>query len=166
MQYSIPGNMTDKEWNRYIADCYLILNAGDNDETLYPDSFLYKTDYKENNFIIDFAFKFYTQLDTLKVRNFALPNIYPIPYFESFDFGLGDVEEKYWYEPGVEMVSNKYNIPEDLEVFVFKAGHGDYWKVKCDIMRPETLGQWKNGYSSGVAISKNHNMIVYWMMAW
>jgi len=38
--------------------------------------------------------------------------------------------------------------------------------LKADWDRPKTLGEWKNGYSCGIAISRKRNMIVYWMKAW
>jgi hypothetical protein len=165
MQTYVPDHLNYQE-NTFKAEHYLILSMGDEIQNFYPDKFIYKTSYNDENFIIDQAFRFYTQLDTLKIRNVALSGLYPIPYFENFDFGLGDVEEKYMYEPDIEAISNKYIIPKDLEVFVIKAGKGDYWKLKSDGERPETLEDWKYGYSCGIAISKKSNVAVYWMTIW
>lgn len=161
----VPDHLNYQE-NLFKAEHYLILSMGDEIENFYPEKFIYKTNYNDENFIIDLGFRYYTQLDTLKIRNVALSGFYPVPYFESFDFGLGDVEEEYWYDEDIEAISNKYNIPEDLEVFVIKAGKGDYWKVKSNEKRPETLTDWKYGYSSGIAISKKSNIVAYWMIIW
>lgn len=167
MLYTIPADMEKyKEHNNYISENYLVLKIKDDILNYYPDSILFKTNYSGDNFIIDLGFRFYTQLDTLKIRNVARPDSYPIPYFEDFDFGFGDEPLTYWDNQGNESVANKYNIPDDLEVYVLKAKNGDFWKVKCDIFRPESLEVWKNGCSSGIAISKKRNIVVYWMMAW
>ncbi|KJF44166.1 hypothetical protein LH29_01160 [Draconibacterium sediminis] len=134
-------------------------------EEFYPDTFLYKTKYDRLNFILDDSFSYYQYTDTLKTRNVVQPDAYPIPYFERHDFGLG-FERIDLRGSGVTLVRDRHNVPEDLEVFVFKAGYGNFWEIEFEQDRPDTLGNWKNGYSSGIAISKELNMAIYWMMAW
>jgi len=164
MEASIPTKIFDSE-SVFSAYTILILGMGEDSLSLYPKTFIYKTKYTNRNFIIDDGFSYYTYFDTLKLRNVALPGAYPIPYFEDFDFGLGskrfDLRSR-----GILMVIDKHYVPDDLEVFVLKARHGYFWKLKFDQERPETLGEWKNGYSCGIAISKKRNMIIYWMKAW
>jgi len=157
--------------NTYYPDSYhtgfvyLVLKMGEDSLSLSPKTYIFKTKYTEQNFIIDDGFSYYMYFDTLKFRNNALSGTYPIPYFEDFDFDLGS--ERIDLRPlGMHMVIDKYYVPEDLEVFVLKAGHGYFWKLKADFKRPETLGEWKNGYSCGIAISKKCNRIIYWMKAW
>lgn len=164
MEARIPINKFNSE-STYSGYSYLFLDMGKDSLSLYPDKYIYKTLYKKTNFIIDDSFSYYKYTDTLKLRNVALPGAYPIPYFEDFDFGLGS-ERFDLRSLGIHLVIDKYNVPEDLEVFVLKAGHGYFWKLTFDQKRPETLGDWKNGYSCGIAISKKRNMIVYWMKAW
>lgn len=164
MLLKIPNN-TYYLGSYYIGFSFLILKMEGDSLGLYPKSYVYKTLYTNRNFIIDVAFSNYKYTDTLKQRNVALPGAYPIPYFEDLDFGLGserfDLRTK-----GIDLVVDKNNVPDDLEVFVLKTGYGFFWKLKFDQDRPITLGDWKNGYSCGIAISKKNNMIVYWMMAW
>jgi hypothetical protein len=160
----IPINKFDPE-STYSGYTYLFLDMGKDSLLLYPKTYIYKTSYTNRNLIIDDSFSYYKYSDTLKLRNVDIRGAYPIPYFEDFDFSLGsktiDLRSL-----GIHLMIEKYNVPEDLEVFVLKAGHGFFWKLKFEQKRPETLGEWKNGYSCGIAISKKRNMIVYWMKAW
>ena len=149
----------------YTGFVYLVLKMGEDSLSLYPKSYIYKTQYNSRNFILDDTFKYYKYYDTLKLRNVDIAGAYPIPYFINFDFGLGS--ERFDLRPlGMLMVIDKYYVPDDLEVFVLKAEHGYFWKKKFDLERPNTLGIWKNGYSCGIAISRKSNMIIYWMKAW
>jgi len=149
----------------YTGFVYLVLKMGEDSLSLYPKSYIYKTQYNSRNFILDDSFKYYKYYDTLKLRNVDIAGAYPIPYFINFDFGLGS--ERFDLRPlGMLMVIDKYYVPDDLEVFVLKAEHGYFWKKKFDLERPNTLGIWKNGYSCGIAISRKSNMIIYWMKAW
>lgn len=147
---------------------YLIASVemGGNYQRFYPDTFIYKSNYKDLNFIVDNSFKNYIYYDTARLRNVFQPDAYPIPYFEDFDFNLGSEKIEFITDTNVDLVFDKYIVPEDLEVFVLKVGIGDFWKIKCEEYRPETLEEWKNGYSSGVAISRELNIVLYWMMAW
>ncbi len=164
IEYCIPTKIFDPESN-YFTDLLLILDMAEGSKEFYPDTFIYKTPYRDLNFIVDGSFSYYQYYDTLTVRNVVRPNAYPIPYFGNYDFGLG-AERIDLRSSGILMVIDKYNVPEDLEVFVLKAGYGNFWKIKINNERPATLGNWKNGYSCGVAISKELNIVVYWMMAW
>ena len=149
----------------YTGYVYLVLKMGEDSLSLYPKSYIYKTQYNSRNFILDDSFKYYKYYDTLKLRNVDIAGAYPIPYFIDFDFGLGS--EKFDLDHfGFPISVDVNNVPDDLEVFVLKAEHGYFWKKKFDLERPNTLGIWKNGYSCGIAISRKSNMIIYWMKAW
>ncbi len=160
----IPTKTFDPE-SVYSAYLFLFISIRDNINVVYPKTFISKTNYLEPNFIIDDSFGYYKYYDKTKVRNIALPGKYPIPYFENFDFGLG-FERTDLRNSGILLINDKYNVPEDLEVYVLKAGSGYFWEIEFEQERPKTLGKWKNGYSSGIAISKKLNLAVYWMMAW
>jgi hypothetical protein len=164
MQFTIPTRVYYPESN-HIGYLYLMLHRGGDSLSLYPKTFIYKTKYINRNFIIDDGFSYYKYFDTLKLRNVALPQAYPIPYFEDLDFGLGS-ERIDLRSTGILMVIDKNNVPDDLEVFVLKAGPGYFWKWKAEWDRPETLKEWKNGYSCGIAISRKCNIVVYWVKAW
>jgi len=164
MEFTIPSNIYYKD-SYHTGFVYLMLHMGEDSLSLYPKTYIYKTHYTDRNFIIDDGFSYYNYFDTLKLRNVALPEAYPIPYFEDLDFGLGS-ERIDLRSRGILMVIDKQNVPNDLDVFVLKAGYGYFWKLKADWERPETLGIWKNGYSCGIAISRKCNMIVYWSKVW
>jgi hypothetical protein len=164
MEGCIPIKTENKE-NTHAGYTFLFLNMGEDSKALYPKKYIYKTYYANQNFIVDDSFDYYKYTDTLNLRNVAHYGLYPIPYFEYFDFGLGSLRFDF-RSSGVPAIIDKYNVPDDLEVFVIKAGHVYFWKLKFEQERPESLGVWKNGYSSGIAISEKLNMIVYWMKAW
>ena len=164
IMFTIPDTTYSSD-DYYTGYVYLVLKMGEDSLSLYPKSYIYKTQYNSRNFILDDSFKYYKYYDTLKLRNVDIAGAYPIPYFIDFDFGLGS--ERFDLRPlGMLMVIDKYYVPDDLEVFVLKAEHGYFWKKKFDLERPNTLGIWKNGYSCGIAISRKSNMIIYWMKAW
>lgn len=162
--FTIPDTTYSSE-DHYTGFVYLVLKMGEDSLSIYPKSYIYKTHYKNKNFILDDSFNYYKYYDTLNIRNVKIPSTYPIPYFIDFEFGLGS--ERFDLRPlGIQMVIDKYFVPEDLEVFVIKAEHGYFWRKKFDLQRPETLGEWKNGYSCGIAISRKRSIIVYWMKVW
>jgi hypothetical protein len=157
--------MYTAEGLHYTGFVYLVLKMGEDSISLYPKSYIYKTQYNSRNFILDDSFKYYKYYDTLKLRNVDIAGAYPIPYFIDFDFGLGSERfdlDRFGFHISVDI----NNVPDDLEVFVLKAEHGYFWKKKFDLERPNTLGIWKNGYSCGIAILRKSNMIIYWMKAW
>ena len=94
------------------------------------------------------------------------PNKFPIPYFEKMDFKLGTKESKKTIVGGQAYIDKTYIIPKDLKVYVISAEPGNFWKVDCKENRPETLKDWKNGYSRGIAISEKEHLVVFWVMIW
>jgi len=164
IMFTIPDKTYSSD-DYYTGFVYLVLKMGEDSLSLYPKSYIYKTQYNSRNLILDDSFKYYKYYDTLKLRNVDIAGAYPIPYFIDFDFGLGSERfdlDRFGFPISVDV----NNVPDDLEVFVLKAEHGYFWKMKFDLERPNTLGIWKNGYSCGIAISKKRNMIIYWMKAW
>ncbi|WP_282016089.1 hypothetical protein [Marinifilum flexuosum] len=162
---SPPSCPPSFECRKQFGEVYLITTRDTITEKWIKENYLYKTEYQsEDNIIIN--------LPELKFDRFPIEkcnkefnNKYPIPYFESYDFNLGEKEfekiidgEKYW--------DYVYTIPNDLEVYVIQGESGNYWKKKCNENRPETLKKWKNGYSKGIAVSKEKEMMIYWIMVW
>lgn len=80
--------------------------------------------------------------------NFSRDGNLPIPYFESLDQG--------W----------EGSFPRDLQVFIVDAKADNLWIEECNERRPETLGEWINGYSKGYAISEEQSLIIFWVLVW
>ena len=89
-KFSYPTKNFDPDIH-YFIDGVLLLNMGENFKIFYPDTFIYKTNYSDSNFIVDGSFSYYQYYDTLKILNISKPKMYPIPFFENYDFGLDSV---------------------------------------------------------------------------
>ncbi len=127
--------------------------------------FIYKTYYQRDSLIIINQNILAEGIFPVEKCNKAYPEAYPIPYFEHYKFDLGYQDEK--KAVGEHTYYNtKYITPVDLEVYVVDAKAGDFWKVNCNEKRPESLKEWKHGYSRGIATSEKENIIVYWTMIW
>lgn len=63
-------------------------------------------------------------------------------------------------------IVNKTRLPKDFDIYVFDAEPGIYWNQ--DLLKPSRSmpEKWKNGYSKGVAISKEKTEIIYWVIIW
>ncbi len=120
--------------------------------------------YSSDNTIINLTDLKHNYFPVNKCNKFV-PNTKPIPYFEDYDFNLGfkTIEENI---KGDVMYNVIYTIPKDLKVYVLKAKYGNFFKKKCDNKRPETLKEWRHGYSKGIAVSDKENLIVFWTMIW
>jgi len=153
--------------NAQYGDIYLNLSLEKNLD-IYNDllnkQVLYKTQYNDQNIIINLYEIKDSIFKTAKCNKFYRDK-FPIPHFEDYDFGLGCKTEKKTIE-GEIFFKYTYSVPSDLCVFVLKSNSGDFWKYKCDEIRPESLKDWRHGYSKGFAISKTNNMIIYWAMIW
>ncbi len=123
---------------------------------------IYKTKYTDldKKTIISFT-NFKKNISIYKNCNKLIPNTIPIPNFETFDFNLGKsiIKEKGYY-------FTRNIFPNDLEVYVIDAKYGNFFKKKCDNKRPESLKEWRHGYSRGIAVSDKENLIVFWSMIW
>ena len=164
IMFTIPDTIFNED-SYNTGFVYMAFKMDEDSLYTYPKIYIYKTKYKDQNFIFDDSFKYYKYYDTLKLRNVYLPDTYPIPYFEDIEFGLGSERndlDRFGFQISVDI--NK--VPDDLEVFVIKAEHGYFWKKEFDLERPNTLGIWKNGYSCGVAISRKLKTIIYWTKVW
>ncbi len=132
------------------------------------DTIIYTTNYfSDSNFIIDMSELKRTLFPVEKCNKYYRDEI-PIPYFENYDFGLGEktvLKKQIKGEPRPRS-HTVYNAPKDLKVYVIKAEPGNFWKFDCKENRPETLGKWKHGYSKGVAVSEKDDKIVFWVIVW
>lgn len=86
-----------------------------------------------------------------KICNDSKQSNYPFPYFyKSRNLG--------W--------EVKSDVPLDLEVFVIEVEPGNFWLTSCEEVRPLSLGKWKNGYSRGYAVSRESDLIIFWVLVW
>ena len=112
IMFTIPDTTYSPDVN-YTGFVYLVLKMGEDSISLYPKSYIYKTQYNSRNFILDDSFKYYKYYDTLKLRNVDISGAYPIPYFIDFDFGLGSERfdlDRFGFHISVDV----NNVPDDL----------------------------------------------------
>jgi len=165
MLASPPSCPPSYQHSAQFGKIYLICKRDSVAEIRLKDNSLFKTNYLVDNDIIINLTELRRDMFPVEKCNKSFDNKYPIPYFESYDFNLGEEEfekiidgEKYW--------DYVHTIPNDLEVYVIKAEAGNFWKENCNENRPETLKEWKHGYSKGIALSEEKDIMVYWTMVW
>ncbi len=150
-----------------FGDIYFIVNKPDYKEELkelLKGQISYKTAYSDSNIILNLT-ELRQNIFPVEKCNKLYINKMPIPYFESYNFGLGEIDAK--KEVNDQLYFDySYSVPSDLEVYVIQAEAGDFWKESCNEKRPEALKEWQHGYSKGFAISDKANIIVYWVMIW
>lgn len=145
---------------------YSLSNPGTDLEKTLGQDILYSTTYNEENMIIDVSELNKNRFPISKCNKY-LENKYPIPYFENWDFGLGESKtEKMTDDNGKTYYQTYFNIPSDLKVYVLSSNPENPIASKFDVNRPESLKGWKHGYSSGIAVSKKENLVMYWFMQW
>lgn len=57
-------------------------------------------------------------------------------------------------------------LPSDFRIYVMEADSGKYFEQKYLTDGSSMPKEWKNGFSKGVAISINRNVIIYWVIIW
>ena len=152
------------KYNAQFGHVYLICKVDTISKCIH-DNFLDEINYFDDGNIIINLTELRKSVFPVKKCNLWYANKYPIPYFESFDFGLGEKEEQKVVD-GETQYNYIYNIPNDLQVRIIGAESGNFWKENCNEKRPATLKEWQNGYSKGIAISEKENIIMYWTMIW
>lgn len=151
--------------NAQFGELYLITIRDSVTEVGLRKKFLFKTYYQADSNIIINQTELRRDMFPVEKCNKAFDNKYPIPYFESYDFNLGEKTFEKVID-GEKYVDYVYTIPSDLEVFVLEAEAGDFWKENCNENRPVSLQVWKHGYSKGIAISEKKDLMIYWTMVW
>ncbi len=153
------------ECRAQFGKVYLIDKRDASMENGFINSCLYHTAYSDDSLIIINQIGLRKELFTEEKYNKAFKHRYPIPYFENYDFKLGEKTSTEVIE-GEKHVNYIYTIPNDLEVYVLEAEAGNFWKENCNENRPESLKEWKHGYSKGIATSATEKLIIYWTMIW
>jgi len=92
-----------------------------------------------------------TKSDRLVINRECYKNKLPIPNFYSSQFSSGETD---------------YNLPKDFVVFVLDAKSGKYWDDKYLFGGYYMPGKWQNGYSKGIAVSRENSIVIYWFIIW
>ena len=160
-----PSCLPSYECSAQFGEIYLIHKRDSVTEIELKNKSIYSTSYLNDSIIIINQTELRRDMFPVAKCNKSFPDRLPVPYFESYDFGLGDK----CYEKiidGEKYYNNVYSIPNDLFIYVLEAKAGDFWKVSCNEKRPESLQEWTHGYSKGITISKELDIIIYWTMVW
>ncbi len=89
--------------------------------------------------------------DSIKIDLECYNSKYPIPNFWHNDYTTNKTECK---------------LPNDFTIYVLKSEPGKYLEVNLLSEGRYMPEKWKNGYSMGVAISKERKIIIYWVIIW
>ncbi|MHC5310900.1 hypothetical protein ACYSNM_12720 [Myroides sp. LJL116] len=73
----------------------------------------------------------------------------PIPNFVDFQ---KEIEVDIWQE-------------DEFDIYVFQAEKGIFYNG-LEVASQQMPKEWGNGYSKGMAISKQHKIVMYWMVIW
>ncbi len=162
-----PSCFSDYPYTSTSGEIYLITKLITNDtkiDSLKSKALKIYDYYSNNNFIINiYNIDIKKTTDTfacLHKCNKYISGRYPIPCFELFDFGGKKLNNK-------KCKLSLSKVPGDLKVYVLRANNKIIWKEKCNKeKRPESLKQWKHGFSEGIAISEKEKILVYWGIVW
>lgn len=62
--------------------------------------------------------------------------------------------------------NSSYLLPEDFTIYVIDAKPGSFMDSICLSQGLGLPESWRNGFSKGIAVSKNRNAIIYWLDVW
>lgn len=96
-------------------------------------------------------FKVVDVTDSLNVNTKCSKKLYPIPNFIEYDF------------------SNKNNdlkLSGNFDIYVLESKSGNHFKEFDLLPNPQMPKEWENGYSKGIAISKEKKTLIYWSIIW
>ncbi|WP_129583059.1 hypothetical protein [Flavobacterium cyanobacteriorum] len=88
--------------------------------------------------------------DSVKIERDCYKNLYPVPNFIEFR----------------NHSAKELNIGPDFDIYVLEAKSGNYFKEYNLKPNPQMPNNWKNGYSKGVALSREENTVIYWAIVW
>lgn len=165
MRFSSPTCSPSFVYGNQFGDAYLITPRDTTTEKWIKKNYFYKTEYQsDSNIIINLPELKFNWFSIEKCNN-KYKHKYPIPFFESYNFNFGKKTLKKETDSMI-YAYNLYTVPKDLTIYVIEAEAGNFWKEDCQEIRHGLLNEWKNGYSKGIAISEDKNLMVYWTMIW
>jgi len=143
------------------------LDKSDEGQNYNSDHILYEADYYSAKNCIIYLGRSAQLIDTAKRYNVFEKGLLPVPCFEmNYIFSDSVCNRMEVNVDDDQYVVDTYYVPSDLQVHVVDARAGNFWKNDCNEYRPESLKEWKHGYSKGFATSEKENIIVYWTMIW
>lgn len=122
-----------------------------------------------NDTIFRIKSDYYNRNPKLNINITELSFPYPTFYFGLLD--VGDTSNCFKYFDEMHN-SNfpKYNVntivPNDLKLYLIDSKNGVFLKSKTNLNYYSTLNEWEHGYSKGIAISLQYQLISYWFMIW
>jgi len=92
-----------------------------------------------------------TEKDLLITNKECYKGLLPVPNFWHNDLTTEDTGCK---------------LPKDFRLYVIDSKSGKYFDEKYLSNGVSMPVEWKNGYARGVAISRERNIIIYWLVIW
>jgi len=92
-----------------------------------------------------------TDYDKRQIERPCYIGLFPVPNFWHNNFTTTETECK---------------LPDDFVLYVVDAKQGKYLKEELLTSGWFMPKQWRNGYSKGIAISCERNIIIYWLVIW
>jgi hypothetical protein len=89
--------------------------------------------------------------DSTKIKQDCIKGLYPIPNFIDYDYPNKNSDLK---------------LNGNFDIYVLEAKTGNYFKEFDLKPNPQMPTKWINGYSKGIAISKEKRTIIYWAIIW
>ncbi|ELV7526240.1 hypothetical protein [Flavobacterium psychrophilum] len=89
--------------------------------------------------------------DSTKINQDCYKKLYPIPNFIDYEY---------------PNKSNDLKLDGNFDIYVIEAKSGNHFKEFDLLPNPQMPPQWQNGYSKGIAISKEKKTIIYWGIIW
>lgn len=89
--------------------------------------------------------------DSTKINQDCFKNLYPIPSFIEYEFANG---------------KNGIYLENNFDIYVLEAKNGNWFKEFKMMPNPQMPENWKNGYSKGIAVSRERKKLIYWSVIW
>lgn len=134
-------------------------------DSIEKEEYVVKMDYSDSLFSIDVPYMRHAESylnpmkDSLQI---------PIANMRYAYFSLGETIDTVVTDDRYFVVESEV-VPQDLVIYVFEAGKGNFWKNRDKAAReerPVLLEPWKHGYVKGVAVSRELSRVCWWAIAW
>lgn len=89
--------------------------------------------------------------DSTKINLDCYKKLYPIPNFINYDY-----PDK----------TNDLKLNGNFDIYVLESKSGNHFKEFDLLPNPQMPKEWENGYSKGVAVSKEKKTLIYWSIIW
>ncbi|KAF2335742.1 hypothetical protein [Flavobacterium daemonense] len=92
-----------------------------------------------------------TIADSTKMNQDCFKDLYPIPNFIEYEFAKG---------------KNEIYLENNFDIYVLEAKKGNCLREFKMMPNPQMPANWKNGYSKGIAVSRERKTLIYWSVIW